>query len=234
MRKRNQKMQAESSPAASKSSRNAPKSSRSTTNSSRNPTDCVAGDPRIPQWIEKLSSPKAAEREQARSNLVVIGDEVVPELIEAVATADEHGRLEAVAALTEIAHPAAIPTLIECLEDDHQDVRWVAAEGLLNIDGPAVEPLLLALIDRAWAFTILDGAAHVVRGLARRVSQPIFGPLMTALMHAAEPGVNVPPAAEAALAAWRKVWKPTPRNRRTSIVSNQPSGKSKPWYDRRR
>jgi HEAT repeats len=230
MRKRNnKKTQVESSPSTTDSSRKA-KDSRNDSNSLNGGT----ADPRIRLWVQQLSSPRAAERERARSYLVAIGDEVVPELIEVVATADDRGRLEAAAALTEIADPAAIPTLIECLEDDHQDVRWVAAEGLLNIDGPAVEPLLLALIDRAWAHTILEGALHVVRGLARRVSEPIFGPLLSALTHAPEPGVNVPPAAVAALAAWRKDWKPTPRTRRTRGVTDQPSDRPKPWYDRRR
>jgi hypothetical protein len=220
MRKRtNQKPQVEPTPGATDSSRDAP--------------DLGPDDPRIQLLIQKLSSPHAAERERARNDLVMIGDEIVPPLIEVVETAGERARLEAARALAELAEPAAIAILIQCLEDEHQDLRWVAAEGLLNIDGPAVEPLLLALIDRAWAHTILDGAAHVVRGLVRRVSQPIFEPLIFAMTHAPEPGVNVPPAAEAALDAWRKVWKPIPRTQRMPIVSNQPSGRPKPWYDRR-
>ena len=174
------------------------------------PQEGLAGEARGPQielLIPKLSSPRAVERERARGELVAFGALAVAELLEAFESASERGRLEICKALTEIADPSAIPTLIQCLEDDHQDLRWVAAEGLLNIGGPAVEPLLLALIDRAWAYTILEGAIHVLRGLSQRVSQPIFEPLIAAAMRAPEAGVNVPPAAQAALSAWREIWK---------------------------
>jgi hypothetical protein len=118
------------------------------------------------------------------------------------------------------------------LEDDHQDLRWVAAEGLLNIGGPAVEPLLLALIDRAWAHTILDGAIHVVRGLSRRVSEPIFEPLISAL-RAPEPGVSVPPTAESALTTWRELWSEVASGRRVPISPTLEPRSDKAWYDRR-
>jgi HEAT repeat protein len=199
--------------------------------------DALAGaarGPHIRLLIENLSSPQAVERERSRVELVAYGATAVPDLLGTLGAADERSRLEAAKALAEIADPLAIPTLIQCLEDDHQDLRWVAAEGLLNIGGPAIEPLLLALIDRAWAHTILDGAVHVLRGLSRRVSEPIFEPVISAAVRAPEPGVNVPPAAETALTTWRDIWSHAESTRAVSISPILEPRKDKPWYDRRR
>jgi HEAT repeat protein len=201
------------------------------------PSDTLAGaaqGPHIRLLIQNLSSPQAVERERSRVELVAYGAPAVPELLDALGSADERGRLEACKALAEIADPAAIPTLIQRLEDDHQDLRWVAAEGLLNIGGPAVEPLLLALIDRAWAHTILDGAVHVLRGLSRRMSQPVFEPVISAALRAPEPGVNVPPAAETALSTWREIGDQAERARAVSIEPALEPRRDKSWYDRRR
>jgi hypothetical protein len=194
----------------------------------------AARGPHIRLLIENLSSPQAVERERSRVELLAYGAPAVPELLGTLGSADERSRLEAAKALAEIADPLAIPTLIQCLEDDHQDLRWVAAEGLLNIGGPAIEPLLLALIDRAWAHTILDGAVHVLRGLSRRVSDPIFEPVISAALRAPEPGVNVPPAAETALTTWRDIWNRAESTRAVSISPILEPRKDKPWYDRRR
>jgi hypothetical protein len=196
----------------------------------------VSAEPgsRTQQLIEKLSSPRAVERERARGELVSFDERAVPELLKSFGTADERGRLEVCKALAEIADPSAVPTLIQCLEDEHQDLRWVAAQGLLNMDGPAVEPLLLALIDRAWAHTILDGAVHVLRGLSRRLSEPIFEPVISAASHSPEPGVNVPPAAQTALTRWRQIWNAAASARLVSIAPALESRRDKAWYDRRR
>jgi HEAT repeat protein len=201
------------------------------------PADALAGaarGPHIRLLIENLSSPQAVERERSRVELVAYGATAVPDLLGTLGAADERSRLEAAKALAEIADPLAIPTLIQCLEDDHQDLRWVAAEGLLNIGGPAIEPLLLALIDRAWAHTILDGAVHVLRGLSRRVSEPIFEPVISAAVRAPEPGVNVPPAAETALTTWRDIWSHAESAQAVSLSPILEPRKDKPWYDRRR
>ena len=97
-----------------------------------------------------------------------------------------------------------------------------------------IEPLLLALIDRAWAHTILDGAVHVLRGLSRRVSEPIFEPVISAAVRAPEPGVNVPPAAETALTTWRDIWSRAESTQAVSISPILEPREDKPWYDRRR
>jgi HEAT repeat protein len=186
----------------------------------------------VSRLIQNLSSGTGVERERGRAALVALGGPAVGPLLQAFASADERGRLEICKALTEIADPAAIHLLIQCLEDHHQDLRWIAAEGLLNIGGPAVEPLLVALIDRASAHTILDGAGHVLRGLSRRVSRTIFDPVLAAV-HGPEPGVSVPLAAQTALAQWRENGGAIDRSRFAPLTPNAETRPDHPWYDRR-
>ncbi len=185
----------------------------------------------VSRLIQNLSSRHAVERERGRAALVALGGPAVGPLLGAFASADERGRLEICKALTEIADPAATRLLIQCLEDDHQDLRWIAAEGLLNIEGPAVVPLFVALIDRASAHTILDGAAHVLRGLSRRVSRTIFDPVVAA-MHGPEAGVSVPLAAETALAQWRESGGEI-GHRFVPVTPSAETRPDHPWYDRR-
>jgi HEAT repeat protein len=188
----------------------------------------------ITKLIDELSSPRSAERERARDQLVAVGEPAVAELVATCETADDRGRLEIYKALTEISDTAAIPILIRGLEDGSQDIRWVAAEGLLNVGAPTVEPLMLALIDKARDHTILDGALHVLRGLSRRGAQSLVKPLISAI-RGPEPGVHVPPAAETALSIWRQETHPKTTNApRRSASPIQESGSDQPWYDRRR
>jgi HEAT repeat protein len=186
----------------------------------------------ISRLIQNLSAHHVVERERSRAALVALGGPAVGPLLGAFASADERGRLEICKALTEIADRDATRLLIECLEDDHQDLRWIAAEGLLNIDGPAVEPLLVALIDRASAHTILDAAAHVLRGLSRRVSRTIFDPVLVAV-RGPEPGVSVPLAAQTALAQWRENAGEIDRRRFVPVTPGAEGRPEQPWYDRR-
>jgi HEAT repeat protein len=187
----------------------------------------------ITKLIDELSSPRSAERERARDQLVAVGEPAVPELVATCETVDDRGRLEIYKALTEISDAAAIPMLIRGLEDEYQDVRWVAAEGLLNIGAPAVGPLLLALIDRARDHTILDGALHVLRGLSRRGAEPLLKPLTSAI-RGPEPAVHVPPAAATALSVWRQDTHAATSAPRHSVSPERESGSVQPWYDRRR
>lgn len=187
----------------------------------------------ITKLIDELSSPRSPDRERARDQLVAVGEPAVPELVATCETVDDRGRLEIYKALTEISDAAAIPMLIRGLEDGSQDVRWVAAEGLLNIGAPTVEPLLLALIDRARDHTILDGALHVLRGLSRRGAQPLVKPLISAI-RGPEPGVHVPPAAETVLSIWRQDSHQKTNAPRHSASPMQESGSDQAWYDRRR
>jgi HEAT repeat protein len=186
----------------------------------------------VSRLIQNLSSGTGVERERGRAALVALGGPAVGPLLQAFASADERGRLEICKALTEIADPAAAHLLIQSLEDHHQDLRWIAAEGLLNIGGPAVEPLLVALIDRASAHTILDGAGHVLRGLSRRVSRTIFDPVLAAV-HGPEPGVSVPLAAQTALAQWRENGGEIDRSRFVPVTPSAETRPDHPWYDRR-
>jgi hypothetical protein len=158
----------------------------------------------VDDLIRQLSSPSAVVRERAREALVALGHTALTELMVTLESANEHARWEACKALAEIADPASIRALIRALESEHQDVRWVAAEGLVNIGSESVEPLLIALIDRAFGHTILAGGHHVLHACTRRTPEPVFEALLAA-MRGPQPGVHVPPAAEVVLMKWREL-----------------------------
>jgi HEAT repeat protein len=172
---------------------------------------------RVAELIAQLSSPRAATRERARQGLVALGRPAVEPLVASLSSTNEQARLEATKALAEIADPSAIPALARALEADQQDIRWVAAEGLVNIGSDAVEPVLRALIDGAARHTILDAANHVLHAFARRSSEPIFEPVLAALK-GPEPAVSAPLAAENALIKWRQLSAEVAAGLRRSIL----------------
>ena len=154
--------------------------------------------------IDQLSSRNAIVRERARESLVAVDEPAVHDLIVALETTNDHVRLEACKALPQIADASSVPALIRALESEHDEIRWVAGEGLVNTGGSAVEALLRALIDRAIAHSILAGAHHVLHAIARRGSEPVFEPVLAAIA-GPEPAVNVPPVAEQALLRWAEI-----------------------------
>jgi len=76
-----------------------------------------------------------------------------------------HIRWEAIKTLSQIAAPESIPVLIKALENDDFDVRWMAAEGLIDIGKQSIKPLLKALSRNEDSNYLLEGAHHILKGL---------------------------------------------------------------------
>jgi hypothetical protein len=87
-------------------------------------------------------------------------------------------------------------------KDEDEGVRWVAAEGLIELDRAGLEPLLRALIWRSNSPWLRHGAHHVLSTLARRKGGSWLDPVLAAL-HSYTPGASVPLAAARALRALR-------------------------------
>ena len=64
--------------------------------------------------------------------LGAIGKPAVPGLIECLYDPREHVRWEAAKTLSAIADPLTASALVTALEDEHEDVRWVSGEALVN------------------------------------------------------------------------------------------------------
>ena len=150
--------------------------------------------------IDQLESDDAATRMQARKRLTDAG----PAALEALTTCLYHPlmrvRWEAAKTIEAIPHPLATPALVDALDDDEQDVRWVAGEALIAIGPPALPGLLAGIIRRSGSVEFCTSAHHVLHELCSPGSKPLLEPVLHALT-VNEPAVFAPAAAWKALQA---------------------------------
>jgi HEAT repeat protein len=145
-------------------------------------------------WVADLARQDDAIRVKARHSLVAMGRAAVPLLSKALKSENSLTRWEAAKALGEIGDPATASTLVEALEDEDFDVRWLAAEGLTKMNLNALKPLLQALEKRGDSFFLQEGAHHVFHDLAKGALRKFLAPVLAAL-EGLEPGEEVPWAA---------------------------------------
>lgn len=155
----------------------------------------------ILQLITALGSTEDAIRWEACRLLVSLKQSAVPYLIRALSAPNEYTRWEAAKSLAEIKDPAVAPALVDALEDQDNDVRWAAADGLIVLGKDGLIPLLRALIHCSDSLLLRNSAHHVLRILQRRVGmRSVIEPVLKTLDDA-EPTLSVPIAAQAALDA---------------------------------
>ena len=159
----------------------------------------------IHDLVQKLAEQSGPECQKIRMQLVELGDPAVPALIEALQSGDAHLRWEVVQVLSRIEDPQAAPQLVKALEDENINVRWAAMEGLIDLDRNGLPPLLKSLTKHFYSVWLREGAHHILHQLKIRerllpteirVFEALEGP-------AAE--MDVPWAAEAALASLKKM-----------------------------
>jgi len=160
--------------------------------------DVHADSNTISLLIAKLAARDGLERESARWSLVDIGSPAVAGLIELLEALDEQVRWEAAKALAAMADPAAADALVKTLEDKVFDVRWLAAEGLINLGREGLIPLLKALIERSDSPWLRDAAHHVLHDLAVGELEDLLEPIMDSL-EGAEAAIETPLMAKAIL-----------------------------------
>ncbi len=122
----------------------------------------------IADLVRNLFSPHGIERQKARQKIVKIGRAAVPFLIGLQYSRNQHVRWEVIKALSEIAHPDAIPILVNALENCSADVRWLAAEGLVEIGALCVPALMEALEERGDSVVLREGVHHILSELKRQ------------------------------------------------------------------
>ncbi|HRP92676.1 MAG TPA: HEAT repeat domain-containing protein [Ignavibacteriaceae bacterium] len=124
------------------------------------------------ELIIQLGSEDGMERQRAREALVTVGKESIEFLSELLSHPKHIYRWEAVKTLEEIADPVSIPLLIQALEDDKSDVRWIAAKGLIKLGSKSIEPLLKILEEKSESVFVLEGAHHVFFDLRENEALP--------------------------------------------------------------
>jgi HEAT repeat protein len=150
--------------------------------------------------IAKLAEKDGKEREKARHALVAVGSDATAALVESLASSDKQVRWEAAKALSAMSDPAAAEALVKALEDKVFDVRWLAAEGLINLGREGLVPLLQALIERSDSPWLRIGAHHVLHDLAVGDLKELLQPIVDSL-EGIQSAVESPIRAQAALDA---------------------------------
>jgi HEAT repeat protein len=129
-------------------------------------TDAVTCAPSVEGLIQQLGDRDGVTRERARRSLISLGSPAVEPLLHALKSKKSRVRFEAAMCLRDIADRRAIDGLVEALGDVTFEVRWVAAEALINVGRPVVPVVLQALIGRADSTWLRDGCRHVLSHFA--------------------------------------------------------------------
>ena len=163
----------------------------------------MANESSINTLINLLSDKDGQVREKSRLALVDIGKEATLPLTRLLTDKDQQTRWEAAKTLGAITDTAAIPSLINALEDQIFDIRWLASEALVSIGTDAVKPLLETLREHSDNLFLREEAHHVLKYILRdhpkaNELNAILKPVIDALSGSVS-GVNTPGAAQMAL-----------------------------------
>lgn len=136
----------------------------------------------IDSLVEDFTCDDVIKCQKARRELVDMGNQAIPHLVEALSNERHWVRWEAAKALGQIGDRAATEALVKALEDDEFDVRWLAAEALINIGRDSLEPLLAALADHGEKSLLLrQGSHHVLHDMDRSGLDAVLRPVMSAV-----------------------------------------------------
>jgi HEAT repeat protein len=120
----------------------------------------------------------------AKHQLEKKGDEILP-VMHALANAESAViRREAIKIIKHIKDPSSIPIAIQLLDDVDGDIRWMAAETLIDIGRASLRPLLKALHENQDAYFLRKGAHHVLAALIRNYDTKELKELQRTLLNA--------------------------------------------------
>jgi HEAT repeat protein len=140
----------------------------------------------------------------ARRLLIALKDKAITALVSGLKNHNHLLKEESVKALAQMQNPATAKALIEALEDEIFDVRWLAGEGLIALRLQALEPLFRALVYKHDSIWLREGIHRVLHGIYRESPAPIIKPVLSAL-ESPESHLATPVAAEAALRALKEL-----------------------------
>ncbi|MGA7836557.1 MAG: HEAT repeat domain-containing protein [Ignavibacteriaceae bacterium] len=146
-------------------------------------------DLEIRQLIKSLCSNDGLERQNARTALAEKGNKSIDFLMELLNSPKHMYRWEAIKTIKEINDPESIPIYLNALEDEKSDIRWIAAEGLINMGNLSVEPLLKRLLEKSEAVFVLEGAHHVFIDLKKNKMLPDDFPIDKLLLALKDTGL---------------------------------------------
>ena len=135
----------------------------------------------IRNYINEIISQSGLRRQSARLALVEIGETAVGILALLMMHPQWKVRWEAVKALSQMKNAITAPLLINALEDEYESIRWIAAEGLINLGKEGLMALLEALISYKLSVMLRQGAHHVIKEFSKRYTLSGIDELMASL-----------------------------------------------------
>jgi len=125
---------------------------------------------KIKELITKLYDDNGIVRLKARLELIEIGKPVIDFFIGLQYAKEHQVRWEVLKTLSQLAVPESIPILVNALENEDLDVRWLAAHGLIQIGKDSIKPVLEALEGNQDSKYLREGVHHVLVGLKNKHS----------------------------------------------------------------
>ncbi len=133
----------------------------------------------IEELIQVFGTESGKDREEARDRLVSKGNVAVSSLVDLLDHPQYIYRWEAMMTLKNIKEESLIPVFIKRLTDREQDIRWIAAKGLIHQGKATIKPLLDLLIDNSESVFAIEGAHHIFNGLHKNKQLPDSFPFDT-------------------------------------------------------
>ncbi len=165
--------------------------------------DIKAGE-RVYDLIAEFRTEDGAQRQRARLSLVGMGKVIIPFVNEYLEDNDERVRWEIAKSLEEMKNPEAAPAMVKLLMDEVPGIRWLAAEGLINLREHGLISLLKGLQVNFHSTLFREAALHVLRELNRQDLLDENGIKILKTLEGPAPAVSVPFAATEALHALQK------------------------------
>ena len=148
-----------------------------------------SNDSSIQELIQQLDSESGQERKNARAALVQLGKEVIPSLVKHLSNPKRMTHWEILKTIDEIKDPEAIPFLLEALDEESGDLRWIASVGLIHLGFQVAKPLLLSLTKKKeLSVFVLAGSHHVFYELNKKRKIPKDFPIKELLKAFRYPG----------------------------------------------
>ncbi len=155
-------------------------------------------DHTLRELLDTLRGDDGMGRKRARETMVLIGDEIVPEMQALLAEGTKRERWEAAKTLAALVDPSSLDTLIDLLAERESDIRWIAADGLIALGPRVVVPLLKSLLAGPPTRGQAEMSGRVLRKLASEndVLGEIVAPVLE-VMETPDPGVLQPRVSQA-------------------------------------
>jgi HEAT repeat protein len=142
--------------------------------------------------IPGLLSERTIKRLDARNKLIEKGADILTQIYKLVNSKHRQLRWEAAQIIRSVDTDDSIPKLLSLLNDYESDIRWIAAEGLIERGRTSLIPLLKYVIAHVKDPYVKNGAHHVLMEVLNRHERAENRDLLHALNNYQETGVTTP------------------------------------------